>query len=101
MEYHEILKSTFKTSYNISKVLTSKLEIMKYLENYKDDDRHAVAFGVRKTQRDTTPIWFKSFEQKIDQKFSNIERRLDAIESRIDKIESRLDRIVQLNNLKE
>ena len=76
MEYHEINKTSFMEEYNIIEFLLEKTDVMEFLKTYKEKD-HAIAFGVRKHHRDTTPSWFKEFEKRLDARLTAIETRLD------------------------
>ncbi|MCQ3915158.1 MAG: hypothetical protein MJ201_05480 [Mycoplasmoidaceae bacterium] len=81
---YKITKTQFSKEYNITEVLIDKTSIMKKLETF-NPNKQVVAFGVKKTPRDATPIWFKEYEQRINQRF--------------DQIDNRLTQIVQANNL--
>ncbi len=80
----EITKTEFKENYNVVKVLTDKIEIMKQLQSF-NPKKQAVAFGVRKQPGEKTPNWFKEYAKSIDEKFDLIMERLDKIENRLDK----------------
>ncbi|XQP55124.1 MAG: hypothetical protein ACOQNV_03250 [Mycoplasmoidaceae bacterium] len=89
----EISKTDFSKNYNVVKVLTDKLKIMKQLKTFNSNNQ-AIAFGVKKEPKDTAPIWFKQYQEKIN-------TTLEDIKTRLTNIETRLDNLVKKNNLKE
>lgn len=78
--YIEITKTEFNKNYNVVKVLTDKIEIMKQLETFNSNNQ-AVAFGIKKKPKVT---------------LEDVILRLDKIENRLDTIEDKLDKHEQL-----
>lgn len=44
---------------------------------------------------ETTPTYFKKFEEKLDAKFEHIDQRFNALEHRFDVLESKFDGLEQ------
>ncbi|MBQ0045266.1 MAG: hypothetical protein KBS35_00035 [Mycoplasma sp.] len=69
-------KSDFNKNYNVTKILTDKIEIMKQLETFNSKNQ-AVAFGIRKKTRVT---------------LEDIMRKVDKLTIAINDIYTRLDK---------
>ncbi|MCQ3908825.1 MAG: hypothetical protein MJ200_04845 [Mycoplasmoidaceae bacterium] len=93
----KIAKTQFIKEYNITEVLIDRISIMNKLKTFNPNNQ-AVAFGVRKKPRDTTPIWFKEFEAKTNATLTNI---IVEMRNGFKQINSRIDNLVTVNNLKE
>ncbi|MCQ2748088.1 MAG: hypothetical protein MJ223_02395 [Mycoplasmoidaceae bacterium] len=107
-----ISKTEFRKNYNVVKILTDKIEIMKQLETFNPTNQ-AVAFAIKKQHGVTLGDVIVALE--------NVVKRLDKIESRLVSLEENqkkdhelllkvqenqakdhdlLARVIKLNNLK-
>ncbi len=76
----EITKTEFKENYNVVKILTDKIEIMKQLQSFNSRNQ-AVAFGVRKQHT----LSIDERVSRLEEKFLKIDEKLDLIMDRLDK----------------
>lgn len=91
--WQEITKTDFKENYNVVKILTDKIEIMKQLQSFNSKN-HAVAFAVRKQTGGNAPKWFTNWYE------NELKPRLEKIELNQSKDHNLLMKVIKLNNLK-